>query len=84
MNLELIVPFLIETAKQLCDSIVKGENVGTDGIKGIQSAYVLAKIWAESVVKSTVTTIDDNTLKAFFVLCEDTASEGNFVLPVLE
>ena len=83
MNLELLFPIIIEVAKKALDAIIKGEDVGTDGVKGIQTAYIAAKIWGPDLVASTATTIDDQGLAAFIELCEGTAEEGGFVLPTL-
>ena len=84
MNLELLFPIIIEVAKKALDALVKGEDVGTDGVRGIQTAYIAAKIWGPNLVASTATTIDDQGLAAFLELCEGTADEGGFTLPVIE
>ncbi|HUT44010.1 MAG TPA: hypothetical protein VMW95_06710 [Desulfobacterales bacterium] len=83
MNLELLFPIIIEVAKKAIDAIVKGENVGIDGIKGIQTAYAAATIWGPDLVASSVTTIDDQGLAAFLELCKGTADEGDFKLPTM-
>jgi len=79
--LEAVLPFVIEVAEQICDSVVKGEDIGTDGVRAIQSAYYEAHQWAAGPIASSKTTLDDDLLAAFFAQCEDAAAEGGFTLP---
>ena len=82
--LKSLMPIIIKIAKQAIDAFAKGEDVGTDGIKGIQTGYMVAKIWLRDIVAETENTYDDEVLTAFIALCEDTAAEGSFPLPKLD
>ncbi len=83
-TLSLLTPILIRGAKAAIDSAVKGEELSEDQVKGIQSGYVMAKIWLRDVVADTDNTYDDAGLEVFFTSCEDTAKEGDFDLPYVE
>ena len=82
--LPMLVPLVIRGAKSAIDSFVKGEEMSEDQVKGIQSGYVMGKIWLRDVVADTDNTYDDDGLKLFFESCEDTAREGEFVLPTVD
>lgn len=84
MALPMLVPLVIRGAKSAIDSYVKGEELSEDQVKGIQSGYVMGKIWLRDVVADTDNTYDDAGLQAFFESCEDAAGEGEFLLPTVD
>ena len=81
---EWLIDFLISTAMALLDKAVAGETLEKREIKIVQQAYVSTKIWLKELVENSETKRDDKFYNAFIELCEDTAAEGGWPLPVLQ
>ena len=82
--LETIILFLIQQAEGLIDIALDGKDIGTDGVKVIQSAYFEVQVWLDPIVADTKNTYDDEALKVFKKACEDLAQEGEFSLSTSE
>lgn len=80
-GLELLLPLIIEAAKQVIDGIVNGAEVTPDAKRAIFSAWVETHVWAARAVASTETPYDNLALEAFWELCLDTLKEAGFELP---
>ena len=78
--LQTIILFLIQSAEGLIDAAIHGKDIGTDGVKIIQSAYFEVQIWLDPIVADTKNTYDDEAVKVFKKSCEDLAQEGGFTL----
>ena len=81
---EWLIDFLISAAKPVIDKLVAGETLEPREIKIVQQAYISTKIWLKELVENSETTRDDKFYHAFIELCEDTAAEGGWPLPVLQ
>ena len=82
VSLGTLAPLLIEAAKQILDAVVPGDELSDDQKKGIMTGYSMANIWLKDLAAVTPNQVDDQAVESFIALCEDTAQEGGFVLPV--
>lgn len=83
LNLDLLFPFLMKAAEKVIDTAIDGQHLNMDQQGAVQMGYAAAVTFGDRYVKRTENTMDDQALATFKKLCEDTAEEGNFPLPVL-
>jgi hypothetical protein len=82
-NLAGIAEILVQYVSNLVNMILPGE-LGADGIRGVQTAYALAKIWGPHFVEQSSNTLDDAVLGELLEICEEAAKKFNFDLNPLE
>ena len=81
VSLDWLIKLLLQLLGQVLDQIIPGEALSRDQKKAVRTAYYLADEWGGVFVESTPTDLDDEALAKLKNTCEDTSSEGGFMLP---
>ncbi len=82
VSLDWLIKLLLQLLGQVLDQLIPGEVLSKDQKKAVRTAFYLADEWGDDFVQSTPTDLDDEALEKLKGACEDTSSEGGFVLPV--
>jgi hypothetical protein len=81
--LENAFPLILNTAKQIADGLIKGENLNRDQKQALYSAYVIIKVHGDELAESTANTFDDDGLRTLAEFCEDTLAEAGIDVPII-
>ena len=83
VQLDWLVAMLLQLVGNAADELVKGEELGKDGLKLIVLAYTAAKLYDNEAVKKTETQLDDEALEKLIAILEDTMQDANITFPIL-
>ena len=76
-----IFPVVLNGAKAVADSYVKGDELSLDQKKILWNAYNIAKTAPIHIVESSENEYDDQALDALVELMEDTLTEAGLPIP---